>query len=259
MSDADAQATRTPSSEGPAYYSHPTLMRSARGREWWTVLHPPYTMLHLSLVVLGGCLAAPVNFARLGVSVAAFFLAVGVGAHCLDEIHDGPLGTSIPRRQLVVAAIVGLGGAVGLGVIGLFVVSGYLALFMIVGVVIALGYNLELFRGRLHTDLVLIVGWGSFPVLTGYFAQHATLSLASVIVAIFAALVTLLQRTLSTPARELRRRTQSVQGQMTLRDGRVVPITKAALLAPLERSLRILCWSGAALALGMLTLRLVGH
>jgi len=124
--------------------------------------------------------------------------------------------------------------------------------------VIAVAYNLELFKGRLHTELVFVAGWGSFPVLTGYFAQHATLSLASVILAIFAALVTSLQRTLSTPARQLRRRTLSVQGQLTLRDERVVPLTKAALLSPLERSLRILCWSGVTLAAGFLILRAAG-
>ena len=95
--------------------------------------------------------------------------------------------------------------------------------------------------------------------MTGYFAQHATLSLASAIVAIFAALVTSLQRTLSTPARQLRRRTISVQGLLTFRDGRAVPLTKAALLLPLERSLRILCWSGVTLAAGLLMLRAVGN
>ena len=259
MSESESRETRSAPVDGPAYYSYPILMRSPRRREWWTVLHPPYTLLHLSFVVLGGCLAAPVNFARLGVSVAAFFLAVGVGAHCLDEYHDRPLGTSIPHRQLLAAGVVGLVGAVGLGVLGLLVVSGYFALFMIVGVVIAVAYNLELFKGRLHTELVFVAGWGSFPVLTGYFAQHATLSLASVIVAIFAALVTSLQRTLSTPARQLRRRTLSVQGQLTLRDGRAVPLTKAVLLLPLERSLRILCWSGVTLAVGLLMLRAVGN
>ncbi|HUY43853.1 MAG TPA: hypothetical protein VMU98_08830 [Acidimicrobiales bacterium] len=258
MSESESNETRSVPGDGAAYYSHPTLMRSPRRREWWTVLHPPYTMLHLSFVVVGGCLAAPVNFARLGVSVAAFFLAVGIGAHCLDEYHDRPLGTFIPRRQLMVVAIAGLVGAVGLGVVGLVVVSGFFALFMIVGVVIAVAYNLELFHGRLHTELVFVAGWGSFPVLTGYFAQHSTLSLASVVVAVFAALVTLLQRTLSTPARQLRRRTLSVQGQLTLRDERVVPLTKAALLLPLERSLRLLCWSGVTLAVGLLMLRAVG-
>ena len=45
----------------PSFYAQPRLLRRRRLREWWTVLHPPYTMLHLSLVTIGGCLVGPVN------------------------------------------------------------------------------------------------------------------------------------------------------------------------------------------------------
>lgn len=244
--------------EGPAYYSRPNFLRGVRSRQWWTVLHPPYTALHLSLVTLGGCWAAPVNFARLAVSELVFFAAVGVGAHCLDEVHGRPLSTTIPRWQLILAATLGLGTALAFGVVGLFVVSRFFALFMVVGLIAALGYNLELFGGRLHTDLVLVTSWGALPVLTAYFAQHATLSISALFVATFGALVTLLQRTLSTPARHLRRRVTRVEGQLVLRDGALTPLDLATLLAPHERGLRILCWSGPVLALGLLALRITG-
>ncbi len=220
------------------------------------MLHPPYTLLHLSLVVLGGCLRAPVNYGYLAVSIVAFFLGLGVGAHSLDELHGRPLGTTIPRRQLWGAAIVGLGGAVALGVVGVFLVSRYLIVFMVIGLVIAIGYNLEIGHGRLHTSGVLVVGWGSFPIVTSYFAQHRTISAAAVALAGFGALLVLLQRTLSTPARLLRRRTAHVEARLLLRDGTDLELTKATLLAPLETSLRILCWSGPVLALSMLLVRL---
>lgn len=234
-------------------------MRSPRLRQWWTILHPPYTLLNSSFVVIGACLAGPVNYARLAITALAFFLAVGVGAHCMDELHGRPLATTIPSRQLKIGALGGVGGAVALGVAGLFVVSGYLAIFMVLGVMAVVGYNLELFGGRLHNDLVLVTSWGTLTILTSYFAQHATVSLASFVVGAFGALIVLLQRTLSTPARLLRRRVSAVQGQLVLRDGSAKELTTEMMLAPLERSLRLLCWSGEVLALGMLITRVVGH
>ncbi|MDE3007453.1 MAG: hypothetical protein KGJ10_01940 [Acidobacteriota bacterium] len=258
MSDAESRKSPDRSSEGAAYYTSPTLIRHPRRREWWSVLHPPYTLLHLSLVVLGGCLRAPVNFVYLAVTVVAFFLGLGVGAHSLDELHGRPLGTTIPRRQLWTAAIVGLGGAVALGAVGVIFVSDFLIVFMVIGLLVAIGYNLEIAHGRLHTSGVLIVGWGSFPVLTSYFAQHRNVSAAAVVLAGFAALLVLLQRTLSTPARLLRRRTARVEARLLLHDGNEMELTKATLLAPLETSLRILSWSGPVLALSMLLARIAG-
>jgi hypothetical protein len=250
----DAPRTQ-PHVTGPAFYAQPGFLNQPRLREWWTVLHPPYTMLHLSLVTIGACLMGPVNAVRLAATLVAFFLAVGIGAHCLDELHGRPLGTSIPTWQLILASGVGVGGAVILGVAGMFLVSPYLAIFICVGVLIAVGYNLELFNGRLHTDAVLVIGWGAFPILTAYFAQHARLSVASLFVAAFGALVTRMQRQLSTPARQLRRRTVSAQGVIVHSDGSTEPISKPTILAPLESALKTLCWCGVTLALALALLQ----
>jgi len=241
---------------GPSFYAQPRFLRHPRLRDWWTVAHPPYTMLHLSLVTIGACLVAPVNAVRLVITLVAFFLAVGVGAHCLDELNGRPLKTSIPRWQLVAGSCAGLGGAIALGVVGMILVSDYLAVFIVVGVAVAVGYNLELFHGRLHNGTVLVLSWGAFPVLTAYFAQHETLSLAAFGAAAFGALVTQLQRQLSTPARELRRRTADVDGVVEHLDGTRTPITKQSLLRPLEGALRTLCWLGVALAATLAYLRL---
>jgi hypothetical protein len=208
-------------------------------------------MLHLSLVAIGGCLVGPVNAARLWVTLGAFFLAVGLGAHSLDELHGRPLKTSIPKWQLVGASCLGVGGAVVLGIIGMVLISAYLGVFILVGVLIAVGYNLELFEGRLHTGLVLVLGWGAFPVLTSFYAQHAHLTVAAFIAAAFGALLTQIQRQLSTPARDLRRRTKMVEGTIIRNDGTSEPITAQSLLMPLERALKTLCWSGVALALAL--------
>jgi hypothetical protein len=215
--------------------------------------------MHLSYVVIGACLVGPVNAVRLVITVLAFFLAVGVGAHALDELHGRPLSTSIPTWQLVAVACLGLGGAVALGVIGLFLVSPYLALFIVAGVAIALSYNLELFHSRWHSDVVFALGWGAFPVLTAYFAQHGDLSVSALGVAAFAAFISQTQRQLSTPARLIRRRTSSIEGQQVLVDGTIVPISSESMLRPFERALSSLCWATVVLAFALLYLRFDPH
>lgn len=252
MSESPSHKT-TP---GPSFYARPRLLRRQWMRDWWTVLHPPYTMLHLSLVTVGACLVGPVNSNRLLLTLLAFFLAVGIGAHSLDELNGRPLKTSIPTWQLVTASALGVGGAVALGVVGLFLVSFYLAIFIAIGAFIAVAYNLELFRGMLHTNIVLVLGWGSFPILTAYFAQHDRLGVAVFVAAAFGALVTQIQRLLSTPARDLRRRTASIQGTVVRTDGSIVEVTSQMMLRPLEQSLRTLCWAGASLALALAYVRL---
>ena len=97
----------------PAYYA----ARSGGWREWWTLLHPPYTAWHLSYVVIGAALAPHVDLTRLLATLLAFFAAVGLGAHALDELHGRPLRTHIPSAALVAVTVTGLTAAVALGVV----------------------------------------------------------------------------------------------------------------------------------------------
>lgn len=245
-----------PSTLGPAYYARSRVLRNRRLGEWWTLLHPPYTLWHLSYVVIGACLVGPVSASRLVASLVAFFLAVGVAAHALDELAGRPLGTTIPTWQLVAAAVLGLGGAVGLGIAGALVVGPAIGVFIVAGLVLALGYNLELFGGALHSDLVFALGWGAFPVLTSYVTQHDALSVAAAIVALFATALAAAQRALSTPARSLRRRTASVEGVVVDLEGRAEPISSSSLLGPLEHSLKWMSVAMVALGIGLALARL---
>jgi hypothetical protein len=243
---------------GPAFYAEPRFLHRRWLRDWWTLLHPPYTLWHLAYVVIGACLVAPVSVSRLLATLLAFFLAVGVGAHALDELHGRPLGTQIPTWTLTAAATLGLGGAVVLGIVGIATVGPGLAAFVVVGVVLALGYNLELFGGALHTDAGFAVSWGAFPVLTAYFAQHGTLNAAAVGAAAFGFLSAAAQRQLSTPARLIRRRTLAIEGTVRGLDGSTQELSSASVLAPLEGALRAISWAMVALALALALARLAG-
>src|SRR5262249_9008190 len=95
----------------PAFYA----LRPGGWRDYVTLLHLPYTAWHLSYVVLGACLTAVVSWGRLGATLLAFALALGVGAHALDELNGRPLGTRIPSRVLVALAAASIAAACGIG------------------------------------------------------------------------------------------------------------------------------------------------
>jgi hypothetical protein len=225
-------------------------------RDWWTLLHPPYTAWHLAYVAIGAALAPTVDGVRLGATVLAFFAAMGIGAHALDELHGHPLHTRISDRVLVVAGTTGVLAAVLLGVAGLHRIGPVLIPFIVIGPLLVAGYNLELFHGRIHTDLGFALAWGAFPVLTGYVAQAGHLGVAAVLAAAGAAALAYAQRALSTPARLLRRRALSVDGTLALDDGTRRPLDTETLLRPLEVALRALSYAVVLLAAAMVTARL---
>ena len=251
----------SPSSEGtgsrPAFYA----LRPGGWRDLVTILHLPYTAWHLSYVAFGAAAAPEFHPARLWATLAAFFLAVGISAHSLDELRGRPLGTRLSDRALASLAGVGLAGAVGIGIAGLFVVSASLLPFVAAGAFLVLAYNLELFGGRLHTDLWFAAAWGGFPALTSFWAN--ALGIHSLGEAAAGALVTLAcfglslaQRRLSTPARELRRKTLEVRGTQRLADGTVRELSAAGIAAPLDGALAALSASLVLLASALVAIRL---
>jgi hypothetical protein len=207
-------------------------------------------------VVVGACLAPVVNATRLIATLLAFFCAVGLAAHALDELHGRPLRTQIPGPVLAAVATVGLLGAVGLGIAGVAVVGWALVPFLVLGPVLVIAYNAELFGGAIHNDIGFAASWGAFPVLTAYVAQTGRLALAPALAALGAFALSAAQRTLSTPARMLRRRTDEVTGSVTRSDGTTVDVTRAFLLAPLERALRAMSWAVVLTAAALAVARL---
>jgi hypothetical protein len=222
-----------PELERPAFYA----LRSGGWRDVVTLLHPPYTAWHLSYVALGAAAAPVLHGDRLAATLAAFFLGVGVCAHALDELHGRPLATGLSDRTLVALAAVGLVGAVAIGLAGLAVVSVQLAPLVAAGAFILVAYNLELFGGRFHTDIWFAAAWGAFPAFTSYWANALTVRPAGVLVTAGCFALSIAQRRLSTPVRELRRQTISVSGEQRLSDGHVVELTTARLAAPLDAAL----------------------
>lgn len=241
----------------PSFYA----LRPGGWRDLVTVMHLPYTVWNMSNVAIGAAVAAHVYPVRVAAAVAAFFFAVGIGAHCLDELHGRPLGTQLSDRALIGLAVGGIGIALSIGVVGVFVVSPTLIPLILFGAFIAPAYNLEWFGGRFHTDLWLAISWAGFATFTGWWVNALGLhsageAVAMVGVVVGTAFLVLAQRRLSTPVRELRRRTVELSGTQRLADGTVRPLTREGLAAPLDGALRALSLAAPLIAIGLLAARL---
>jgi hypothetical protein len=211
-------------------------LRHGGWRDYVTLLHPPYTLWHLSYVAVGAALAPHFHLNRMLWALASFFLAMGIAAHALDELKGRPLSTRIPSAVLVAVAVVSLAGACAIGIGAARAWGWWLLAFVAVGAAVVPLYNLEL---ALHTDWGFALTWGAFPALTGYFVEAQTLRLEAIAVAAYAFALSLAQRALSTPVRQARRRHGTTAGT-----------------EPLERALRLLTWASVALAVALVAARL---
>jgi hypothetical protein len=235
-------------------------MRPGGWRDLITVLHPPYTAWHLANVAFGAAAASEIHTDRFVATLVAFFLAVGIGAHALDELNGRPLKTQLSDRTLIALAVISLVGAIGVGIAGCFIVSASLLPFVVAGGFLVVAYNLGPFEGRFHTDFWFAAAWGAFPALTSWWVN--TLSFGSAKTVVAGALVTAgccglaaVQRRLSTPVRRLRRKTISVTGEQRLEDGTVIPLSAAELARPLDGALRGLSWAVVVLAIGLVVIQ----
>jgi hypothetical protein len=236
----------------PAFYA----LAPGGWRDYVTLLHPPYTLWHLSYVAIGAGLVPGLEASRLLWTLLAFLLAMGVGAHALDELNGRPLGTAIPGRVLVGLAVASIAAAAAVGVGAAVAWTLWLLPFVAFGAFVAVAYNLELFGGRFHNDAWFALAWGAFPLLTAYLAAAERIRGEALLAAAFAALLSLAQRRLSTQVRTIRRRVEAVSGELVYRDGRHEPVTDALLLAGPEGALRALTGAVVALAGALLVLQL---
>jgi demethylmenaquinone methyltransferase / 2-methoxy-6-polyprenyl-1,4-benzoquinol methylase len=252
-------ATRVDSPVEPALSSTPTAMAPAfyattggGWRDYWTLLHPPYTVWHLSYVLLGAALAPSPDPKIVAGALVAFGLAVGIGSHAYDELQGRPLRTKIPSPALVALGTAALLVAIAIGVVGATMFGPLFLLFVIGGAAIVVLYGLEV--PYVHSDVGFAVGWGAFPVAATAYATGAHPA-STILAAIAAAMLSLAQRRLSSRARSIRRRAVSVSGEIVYSDGSKEPIDAGALIGAAEGALSILWLAIFAVSLAVLLAR----
>ena len=235
----------------PAFYA----LAPGGWRDYVTLLHPPYTLWHLSYIVIGAALAPHFDAGLLGWTLVAFFLALGIGAHALDELRGHPLQLRIPTHVLYALGVTSVAAAAGIGIVIAAQRDLWLLAFVGVGAFLVFAYNLELFGGAFHSGVWFALGWGAFPLLTAYFASARTVRIEAAAAAVFATLLSHVQRVLSTPVRDVRRRATAVSGRIDHTDGTATAIDAETLTRVPEQSLRALCGAVIVLAVALVLVR----
>ena len=242
---------------GVAWYD---VKRKGWLRDIIVLLHPPYTLWHLSYVPIGAALAPQMDWGILGWTVLAFFLAMGIGGHFLDELNGRPLRTRIRARYLWSIAMASIAGALAIGFkIG---VAGTIWVLpcIVFGGFIVFAYNLEWGRGFFHHDFFFAFAWGAFPAITAYVAQVHTITPEVVMIAFFALMYSWAQRVLSLQARFWRRRVFGMEGRYVLNGDPVAGgphvFTKEDIIRPAETGLKLMNWAVIAAAAGLLLMRI---
>lgn len=232
-------------------------------RDLLIILHPPYTLWHLCYVLIGAALAPELNWATLGWTLLAFFLGMGIGGHCLDELIGRPLRTKIPGVLLWTLAIVSIAGAIAIGVLVGMRETMWVIPSIVFGGFIVFAYNLEWARGFFHRDEWFGFAWGAFPVVTAYIAQTHTVSWGIAGVAAACLLYSMTQRVLSSHAREFRRKVRGIEGVYyhygsgptcphCADGGGILPLTTEVIIGPAEVALKFMTWTVVAAAIGLL-------
>ena len=232
-------------SVAPAFYA----LLGGGWRDYWTLLHPPYTLWHLSYVVLGAALAPMPDPRIVAGALLAFFLAVGIAAHSFDELRGRPLGTHIPSAVLVALGSLGLTGALALGLIASTMLGLWFLGLVAIGAALVVLYAFEV--PVVHSDLGFALAWGGFPVLAAAAATGAP-PIATAAGAIGASLLSLAQRRLSKPVRHIRRKAVEVRGEVRYADGSTERLDASRLIAAPEAALRLLWLATFAISAGVL-------
>ncbi|HYV22939.1 MAG TPA: class I SAM-dependent methyltransferase [Candidatus Bathyarchaeia archaeon] len=250
---------RLPIARGPSVASAPTAafyaLRPGGLRDYWTLLHPPYTAWHLSYVLLGAALAPMPDPRIVAGALVAFSLAVGVASHAFDELQGRPLGTRIPSSVLLALGSLALIGAVALGIAAAAMLGPWFLAIVVIGALLVISYGLEL--PIVHSDIGFALAWGGFPVVASAAANGAA-PLPTIVAAVGATLLSLAQRRLSTPVRRIRRKALEVSGTVRFRDGATESLDRGALIAGPEAGLRLLWLAMVALSIGALAARWSG-
>jgi hypothetical protein len=220
------------------------------------MLHLPYTSMVLSFTVVGAAVSPKFSWTILLATLGAYFLALGIGAHFLDQLPG--MGSSYvrhwPSSALWVIGLAGVAGGVGIGVLGALVLLGptFLLLVLVQGVC-ALGYPLTpVFGGLLHRDSVFAVSWGSLPLLTSYYAQSGQISVESLILAAAFAVVAVVEIRVSRKSREMRSRASWGQPTPAGVQNRAPPVFRRP-----DRILQTLSIGTTLVAIGLLAVRVI--
>lgn len=233
--------------------------RGGKARELYTILHLPYTSMVLSYVLIGASLSPSLHFDRLILTLAAYFLGLGLSAHALNELHARHWGETLSRSELTTIFIVPLVAALIIGGYGVAVMYGssrpytavVLCVFIILETFFLFVYNLG--HSKFHSDLAFAFSWAALPCIISYYVNSLTLSLAIVLISLGLGATAAIEINLSRWCKHFRR--QGIADQR-FEDG--TRLTTRRLIGEPEKALKLIVVVVDLIGLGLFMWRLMG-
>ena len=219
----------------------------------------------LSYVLIGAALSPTLFVDRLGLTVLAYFLGLGISAHALNELNARHWGTALGKRDLEIAFLSPLIAALCIGAYGVYVLyhadgellpPSVLLVFIVLEIFFLFAYNLSYSKGKFHNDISFAFSWAFLPFLTSYYVNSLTVTIGSVLIGLSLAATAMIEINLSRWCKDFRRRTNATE--IRFEDGTLQPLSTGGLIRNPEKALKMIVVAVDLLGIGLLIGRLVG-
>jgi hypothetical protein len=233
-------------------------------REFYTIMHLPYTSMVLSYTLVGAMLSPAIYFDRAILTVLAYFLGLGLSAHALNELHATHWAHALSESELTILFALPLVGAVSIGAYGiarLFAVTRsilpplILVTFILLEIFFLFGYNTGAFGGRFHGDASFAFSWAFLPTLVSYYVNALTITVAALFVALAMAATAGIEINLSRWCKEWRRR--GALSELQFADETRRRMNTLELVAQPEKALKLIVAVADMTALSLIAYRLL--
>jgi len=234
-----------------------------RVREFYTIMHLPYTSMVLSYILIGAAVSPHMYPDRVGLTILAYFLGLGLSAHALNELHANHWTEALGKRELTAIFLIPLLLALSIGiyaVVYLYALSYsivpplVLMVFIVLEVFFLFAYNTDAFGGIFHNNLSFAFSWAALPALISYYANALTITIGAVLVALAMAATAGIEINLSRWCKDFRRR--KPLAEMRFADGSQEAIGTVQLLARPEKALKLIVAAVDLIAIGLVVYRL---
>jgi hypothetical protein len=235
-----------------------------RVRELYTIMHLPYTSMVLSYILIGAMFSPTIHLDRIVLTVAAYFLGLGISAHALNELHSANWTEALGKNELTVLFAAPLAGALAIGVYGivqLFALShsilppSILTTVILVELFFLFAYNTDSFNGRFHGDISFALSWAALPTLVSYYVNALTITPGAVLIAFAMAATAGIEINLSRWCKQLRRR--SAMSELHFADGTHQEMNTFELVAKPEKALKLIVVVVDMIAISLIAYRLL--
>ncbi len=237
----------------------------SKSQELLTIMHLPYTSMVLSYVLIGAGLSPAMQPVRVVLTLIAYFLGLGLSAHALNELHARHWIEALNRHELLLLFTLPLVVALLIGAYGMLVLyragsGSVLFPLMLLGFVgleafFLFAYNLQIFKGRFHSDLWFALSWAALPVLISYFVNALTISPSAIIVSAGAAATAGIEINLSRWCKDFRRKSQLTE--LHFKDGTVQSLSTRQLILNPEKALKLIVVAVDLMGLGLMAFRVL--